>query len=345
MAATRNSDESQSGDDPQEIADALRAVPREELIGLTRRLGALGLNERAVCSCFGVHCVAHAQFCADGRAVPRPVPPAALLPWLFVARRAVPLEAARRRLGDDLDRLVALALIERCGDVVMARATLLPVREALVCCDPIGALVSTASNSKLRLRGSGTLPDDSSFHLIGSLPRRRVKNWLDVGTGNAVAPLALRGLARRIAATDVDARSLVLARAGAALSGAWQLDLRCADLLEGAEEGAPWSLITFNAPIPPPGSSLIPRFWKRVRDLVDAGGEVIAHTLQTAEDYPACLDLPGRTVAARYTPEGASPAFGVTVWHPGEPPASRLVCVPLTPERPHIDRALLGLQT
>jgi hypothetical protein len=254
---------------------------------------------------------------------PESWPPAAVLPHLFVARNVVPGEVARRRLGDDLDELVDLGLAERDAGAVRARVALLPLGESLVVCGPP--------------------PDDSSFHLIGALPRRRLAAWLDVGTGNAIAPLARRDLAASILATDVDGHALAFAELGALLSDACSLTLGRADLLAGASAHAPWPLITFNAPIPTDDGALLDRFWLEVRDVVAPDGEVILHSQQPLDDYPARLGLPGSTVAVRYTPAAVSPAFGVTIWRPSDGERCELHPARLSAQRPHVARDYFGL--
>ena len=289
-----------------------------------RRLAELGLRQRSVQRCFGVGCVAHAL------GAPPPASdrwlPAAVLPRLFVAGNAAPAAVARRHLGDLLDELANLRLIACDRDRVRAAIVLLPVGEALAVCGPT--------------------PDDSTFHLIGALPRRRVARWLDVGTGNAIVPLARRGLATRVVGCDIDAEAIACARAGALLSGARELALCRADLLRPVNSGPPWPLITFNAPIPAPGGpDLLTEFWEEAPRLLAGSGEAIVHSVQPLHDYPARLQLPGLTVAVRYTPLGVEPAFGVTLWRPRGPVRSELVHVRLTAEHPHIARAHFHLDT
>lgn len=321
------------------------------LAGLGARLRALGLSERAVTACFGVSCVAHAPLRARAMSGPDrpPAPPAALLAHLFVAGAAVPEAGLRRRLGDDLDLLAALGLVERTGAGIAATVAMLPVGEALVVSDRA---------DRLRGRDVVALADDSAFHTFGAVrarARRPALRWLDVGTGSGIVPLARPGAATAVRATDIHARAVALAELGAALSGRADLALAVADLLDGADRDGPWDLITFNAPIPRAvvdGGAEVPlyrqsdadlaaRFWAEVRPLVAAGGEVLVHSWQPAEDYPASLGLPGRVTAVRYTPPEAAIAFGVTAWQPDAAPACRLVRVTLGAHAPHVTRAML----
>ncbi len=311
------------------IAERLEVTPASA--GLARQLAGLGLNQRAVCSCFGVVCAGHAPLRQQPPGAPQP-PPAAVVPLLFVGGRELGIGLLERRLGATLELLVDTGLVALVNDRARARLTLLPVGDGLVACAPLPALATTPE-----LAGSGRFPDDSSFHLLGALPTQRLDRWLDVGTGNAIVPLARSTLAATITATDVDAEALALARIGRALSGA-DITIAAANLLAAAETSAPWSLITFNAPLPETAESgLISRFWAEVPNLLSDAGEVIVHC-QLGSNYPDELDLPGLTTTLRYTPPGHEPAFGVTMWRPSARPGRRLFDVDLSVAHPHIER-------
>ncbi len=306
----------QSGHD----LDALNDADASELVALADRLATAGVGERAVRACFGVASVLHAPLRAAHLPLPAPLPPASLAPWLLVGGHAVPLAAARARLGDDVDRLAALNLVAIDGQRVTPRLRLLPVGEAIAVCLP-------------RAPGEAGSPDDSTGHLLAALGHQRADRWLDVGTGNAVVPLAARGQARLVIGTDVNDTALACARAGAALSGAGELTLVRGDLASAIR--GRFDRITFNAPIDGAGA-LLARFYRQAAELLDPGGEVLVHSLLGAAEPDG-----GEVVIARYTPDGVAPAFGVTWWRPDRPASRREISVALTAQRPHVTRAAL----
>ncbi|MCB9562667.1 MAG: methyltransferase [Kofleriaceae bacterium] len=196
--------------------------------------------------------------------------------------------------------------------------------------------------------GAVMFPDDSSHHLIGALPRRRVERWLDVATGAALAPLSAAGRAREVVAVDLSPRAIAMARLGAALSGV-PLALAVADLADGVDGG--FDLVTANLPIPgeragagprhrvsPPGADLIARFWRAAAARLAPGGEALLHAALDDDPLAALRALPGEVVVARYTPPGLA-AFGVTAWRPDRPAARRVRDLALTRDAPHVDRA------
>lgn len=319
------------------------ALALAELGSLGDRLRAAGLTETAARVCFDVRCAGHAPLRAAELRPPSPIPPAAVLPWLLVAGKSLPIAAVRARLSADFDRLIAAGLLAQRGELVRATVTALPVGGGIAISDR--AEQRTGTTTVL-------LPDDSAFHLLGTLPRR-AESWLDVGTGNAIVPLAARGVSPRVHGTDVNATALDYARLGAALSRAGALSFAAADLFAGVE--GRWQLVTFNAPIPaevgehgsdapsyrraPAGARLLERFWTEVGGVLADGGEVLVHSWQPNDDYPHQLELPGELIAVRYTPPSARHAFGLTRWRPTATSRRELISVTLTPDQPHVTRA------
>lgn len=304
-------------------ARALAALAPSEARELAAELAKRGLNERAVRACFGVRVPLHARRRAAALPTPTELAVAAVPLWLLAGGHAIDEAPARRGLGALWQPLLELGVITCADGAARACVLLLPVGESLIVC--LG-----------RAPGAAGAPDDSSAHLAGALPPGKHGRWLDVGTGNGYAPLAARGRAAEVLATDVDAAALDCARAGARLSGAAELSIRRADLLEGADTG--WDVISFNAPIPTaePAADLLGRFWEQAARAIAPDGEVIVHSV-----VRDATPRPGRTVVARYTPAGIRPAFAVTRWQPGKPDEQVEIEIGLTAERPHVTASAL----
>lgn len=280
------------------------------------RLRRAGLRESLAMAAYGGATGIHAARLA-ARAAPLPASPASAALELLVAGREVERGAAAQAIGD-LDVAIAAGLLEPRGDRLVAAVRVVPFGELFLACDP------------------GQLPDDSSLHLIGALPRRVEGPWLDVGTGCGVAPLSRPRLGSARLGTDIDAAAIERAALGAALSGcAAVARFAAADLFDGvAGLGGPFALITFNAPLPlPPG--LLDRFWAGAPRLLELGGEIAVHA-RIAE----APDLGGEVRCLTYTPPQAPAPFSVIRWRPDQPPSRRRETVALTCAIPHISRSM-----
>lgn len=312
----------------------------ELLAALGRRLHEIGLTERALKLCFGVGSVAHLPRVLGRLADPEATPPPASVPlWLLCAGRTIDHTIAREILGPDLARMIDLGLLEPADDGVRATRLMVPVGESFVVCD------RWDEQAPDRVMW----PDDSSYHLLGALPRSRVGRWLDVGSGPAWAPLAAPGQGTSIHATDVSPRAVALGKVGLGLSNVRHVTMAVGDLFEGA--GAGWDLVTFNAPIPteskaagadepahrraPAGAKVLERFWAGAPSIVADGGEVVVHSWVPKDPLAPVADLPGAAIALRYTQE---PGFAITAWRPDAPRHRAVVDVELTPEAPHVRR-------
>jgi hypothetical protein len=265
-------------------------------------------------------------------ALPRADTPAGAVLELFVAGQEIALARLRAL---DVDALCRAELVEVAGDAARARVAVLPVGESLLVCDRLDAAAD---------RALVCWPDDSSYHLALALPPGPHARWIDLGTGSAFAPLLRPAIAGDICATDLNARAVAYARAGAALSGLAHVRVHESDLGEGLP-GA--QLVSCNAPIPTAdphepmwrsgAADFVARLCARARGLALPGGSVVVHAALDAL-APVIADLPGERVVVAYTPPGVR-AFAVAWWSPEAPPRLAVTNRALTAERPHVTYA------
>jgi SAM-dependent methyltransferase len=227
------------------------------------------------------------------------------------------------------------ALVERVGNRLRARVSVLPLAQSLIVCDRLDA-------------GGGTelvcWPDDSSYHLALAIPPGRRRRWLDVATGSAFAPLMRPELASEIVGTDLNPRAVAYARRGAELSGIGHVEVRESDLADGID--GTFDLVTCNAPIPADVGPLWratadTTFFARLLDgiprMLAPGGLAVIHGA-LAGLAPLVADLPGDRAIVSYVPEGGR-QFGIVWWEPSGAPRHVVGYRELTPGRPHLTYA------
>jgi SAM-dependent methyltransferase len=211
----------------------------------------------------------------------------------------------------------AAALVEH--PLAQARVAILPTARGVIVCDR-----HDAPDTLDRV----CWPDDSSYHLVKSIPPGRRTTWLDLGCGSAFAMLERPELADRLVAVDLNARAVDHARLGAKLSGLDRLEVICADATT-FDPGEQFELVTCNVPMPGVGGPMwrgadpdvVRGMLARAAALVAPGGLLVAHS--------AVPDLAGTSVAY-------APGFAVTWWSPGDLHHVRGYRA-LTPDRPHLD--------
>jgi SAM-dependent methyltransferase len=268
-----------------------------------------------------------------------PATPAAALFELLVGGQDV--EAAQLGASASLvDALLSHALVELVGrdrPRLRARVAIAPLSRGYVVCDRLDATLE---------RELVCWPDDSSHHLAAAIPPGRRADWLDLGCGSAIAPIARPELAERIAGIDINPRAVRYAQLGAALSSIAHFTAACGAV---GDPVAPAELVTCNAPIPDDDLPAIsgPEVWRRAdpgffdqlwRALpraVRPGGLIVVHAADDAL-IPALRDAPGERVVVRYTPEGA-PGFAIAWWKPDRPDRFVAARRALTPDRPHLE--------
>lgn len=276
---------------------------------LADSLAGAGLSEARAIAAYGGATGIHAARLA-GRAAPLAITGASAALELLVAGRSIDRAAAAAL---PVAALVDAGLIAIDGERLAPRARVIPHRGRLLACR------------------ADQLPDDSSLHLAGALPRGRRGRWLDVGTGCGLALLLAPQLAALRLGTDIDAAAIELARTGALLCRQPAIELAVSDLFDAVS--GRFDLISFNAPLPLP-APLIERFWAGAADHLAPGGEVLVHASGPVPE------LPGELAIARYTPEASPQSFAVARWRPAGAAGRREIAVELSVERPHISRAV-----
>jgi SAM-dependent methyltransferase len=316
---------------------------RPALASLGARLRGAGLTPRALEAWAGTARIAALPARLEA-ARPSCATPAAATLALFVGGAEV-ADAELRLPGELVDELIGNELVERAGARLRARVAILPLGPALVVCDRLDAPIE---------RELVCWPDDSSHHLATAIPPGRRADWLDLGCGSAVAPLARPELATRIVGIDINPRAVRYAQLGAALSGIAQLAAAVGDIGEPGDLGpvlAPAELVTCNAPIPDMGgetaSSALPEVWRRADPgffdrlwpallrAVRPGGLIVVHAAREAI-LAALGDGRGERVVVSYTPDGVR-GFAVAWWRPDAPERFVVGRRDLSPERPHLE--------
>jgi SAM-dependent methyltransferase len=291
-------------------------------------LRAAGLVPRALAAWAGTDRLAALPPRLPALRAREPVPAAAALA-LFVAGAELALDRCRAL---PLDALLAAGLLERTGAgtgaTVRAPVAVLPLGHGLLVCDRADAPAAPALVC---------WPDDSSHHLAAALPPGRRARWLDLGCGSAFAAIARPDAAAQLVGVDLNARAVLLARTGLALSGIEHAEVTLGD---AAADHGEAELVTCNAPIPGDPHAAIWRradadFLARLADAIPArlspGGLALVHTAREA--LPA--ELPGERVFVAYAP--GPPAFGVLWWRPDAPTRAVSAYRELTAARPHLD--------
>ena len=255
---------------------------------------------------------------------------AAMTLALFVAGRDVPLDRVRRLLP--IDEMLALGLIEASSSTVHAEVAILPAGEALVVCDRFDAPPTSTRVC---------WPDDSSYHLAGAIPRQHVDRWLDLGSGSAFAPLVRPEVATEITGVELNSVATHMAWLGAFLSRIGHITVEQGDI--GIEQASA-QLVTCNAPMPSTGIEMwrhtdddfFSRLWSVVPERVAPGGLAVIHAALSTIPHER---LAGDRRIVIYTPQEATPAFGVLWWRPDAAEHLAISHRPLTQQRPHVDDA------
>ncbi len=207
--------------------EGLAAMPGAVVAGLREALRAAGLDERFVAKLARVGERLDDPLRAPMRAwhARRLAEPAAVAARLLLLHDPVRAADAVRVLGD-LVPLVAAGLVEIHGDVVTSRARVALAGDLFVFGDRVASADAVPPLNAV-----------TPFLARAAVPGRAVESALDLGCGAGALALALAGVAKRVVATDINARALAWARFNARLNGVAGVDLRQGDLFEPAGKG------------------------------------------------------------------------------------------------------------
>jgi methylase of polypeptide subunit release factors len=169
-------------------------------------------------------------------------------------------------------RLAAAGLLLEEGDEVYGAARLVPHDELLIASDHAGTAEGHADHVPGVHRPSVALA-----HLT---VRGEGEHALDVGTGNGIQAILLAAHAKRVVATDVNARALAYAAFNSALNGANNVETRRGSFFDPVE-GEQFDVVVTNPPyvVSPENASLF-------RDSGMPGDAVSEHVVRAA---PAAL--------------------------------------------------------
>lgn len=313
-----------------------------ELHNVATTLQRAGFSERMVCAWFGVPLVSDARHVAPSKARSR----RGLGGYIALLVAGETIEASALGLLDEAEwaALTAVGLVERDGQWVRARASIVPVGAVLVAADRLDARSPDAVLS----------PDVSAWNLAASLPAS-IATLLDVGTGSGAVALTAARRGARVVGTDVDRRALGYAQLNAHLNGV-ELSLLEGDLFAGVV--GRFDVVAFNAPLvraelagdraaplylsSPRGEALLVDFLAGARARTTDAGEALLHAqLTPAVDEAAFASGYPRRLAIHFAdaPDGTPHAL-LSLGASGAPGASR-VRVPLGEACPHLRRELV----
>jgi methylase of polypeptide subunit release factors len=161
--------------------------------------------------------------------------PRAILIRLFLLGVDTPVTEAESALP--VAAAAACGLVEVRGDLVTPQVQLIPAGDLVFACDRPGG------GGRDHVVG----PAPSAVLLANLTSRRRVEAALDLGTGSGIQAVAAASHAKRVVATDVNARALEFAEFNTHLNGRDAIEFREGSLYEPVA-GERFDLIVCNPP-------------------------------------------------------------------------------------------------
>jgi hypothetical protein len=213
----------------------------EELGGLLRSIGFSGEGVRRALSADGETLSRAAEVPIQERRLADIEPLGTVIKLLVLNLPVATTRAAQAFAPFSIERLAALGLVELAGDLVRARARVVPHDELLIASDRRLLAGSTPRHDHV---AGVHHPSVTLAHLT---VRRPVAAALDVGTGCGIQAILTSRHAQRVIATDVNRRALDFAAFNAVLNGVANVEFRAGNFFEPAE-GNRFQLVTSNPP-------------------------------------------------------------------------------------------------
>ncbi|MEZ4295244.1 MAG: methyltransferase [Polyangiaceae bacterium] len=208
----------------------MAAVSTAEWRGLAKHLAGLGLTparvEPIVSAAARVHPALRRPI--RNHHLRRIEGPAGFAMRMFLFSDPVREEEARAAVGDKLDWLVEIGLLARGEGTVVSPFVMSLFNELFLLSDEL-----TRGGDAVMGFGEGTIE-----LCRAAFPVRAIGTALDLGCGSGTCALVLAAAAKRVIATDINPRALVMAGVNARLNGIENVELREGDLfapLEGME--------------------------------------------------------------------------------------------------------------
>jgi methylase of polypeptide subunit release factors len=145
-----------------------------------------------------------------------------------------------RRRFDGARELVALGLAVDDGELIVPRGRIIPTEGVYLAFDTFSRGITDPA-------GWVASFTPTAYWLACVTPRPRVRNALDVGTGNGAHAMFAARHAEHVVATDVNERALAFTQIGAALNGFANVETRLGSFFEPVA-GETFGLITCNTP-------------------------------------------------------------------------------------------------
>jgi hypothetical protein len=294
----------------------------------------------------GTPIAAHVPVALQARSIPSVVTRSNVLPLLFWQGAELCMSLVGATLGTGLATLLQAGLLVAHGDLVRAPHALIAGTHAWV----------PAQWPLVASEASVPWFDDSTHHLLGAMPARRMDrdhHWLDVGAGTATLALLRSDPTALIHCIEYNETACQLAALGIGLAGRCGISVTCASVFDVALPQRHYQTVTCNAPLPSPddqhgwrfgSADFVSAFLRQAQHCVAHNRTVVLHAGFDCNARRALDSIAGQSSLVMYANQqpinSQSPTlvdFGVLWWRPHGPTQRIVQNRQLTDRRPHID--------